>query len=241
MSVLNPPPHFESSVFSRFDAVQARFKPDVPRDDPRLLAILRHLGPIAGKVVLDLGCGKGRFAARFLEEKARVIGIDPSGGMLLAARDAGLAVAKGSARRVPMADASVDRVVLIEVIEHVEAGRVGETLREAARVLRPGGTIVIVDKNAASLDPVRPWLPAILVKRIDEARGRGMYPRGSLARECWFWPGQVEGRLRRAGFEGVRTERILGRAEEGRPVFGRFPIARRFVVWSARRPGEQGR
>ncbi|QDV34208.1 class I SAM-dependent methyltransferase [Tautonia plasticadhaerens] len=224
----------ESTVASRFDALEARFRDEVPADDFRLSAILRHLGPIDGRLVLDLGCGKGRFASKLARRGARVVGLDVSGAMLRAARDSGLPVALGSIRRLPIPDGGIDAVLFVEVLEHVSPGDLPVVLAEAARVLRPGGRVVIVDKNAASLDPIRPWLPAALVKRIDERRGRWMYPPGSAVRERWFRPGQVPRLLRRAGFVGVRAEAIRSPIEQKSPIFRFVPVARRFVAWSAR-------
>ena len=229
----------ESTVASRFDALEARFKDEVPADDFRLSAILRHLGPVQGRLVLDLGCGKGRFTSRLAGRGARVIGLDVSGAMLRAAKVAGLPVALGSIRRLPIPDASVDAVLFVEVLEHVSPADLPGVLAEAARVLRPGGTVVIVDKNAASLDPIRPWLPASLVKRVDERKGRWMYPPGSSVRERWFRPGQVPRLLRGAGFVAVRAESIRSPMEQRSPIFRFVPMARRFVAWSARTRGEE--
>jgi ubiquinone/menaquinone biosynthesis C-methylase UbiE len=225
----------ESVVASRFDLLESRFKADVPGDDFRLGAILRHLGPIGGRTVLDLGCGKGRFAARLAERGALVVGLDASGAMLRAAQGRGLPVALGSVRRLPIRSRSIDQVLLVEVLEHVAPVDLPEVLAEAFRVLRPRGRLVIVDKNAASLDPVRPWLPAVLVKRIDERRGRWMYPAGSPVRERWFLPGQIPRLLRQAGFKGIRSQAIRSPIEQRAAIFRFVPMARRFVAWSASR------
>lgn len=234
---------YESEVASRFDELVSRFKLDVSPDDPRLDALHRWLGPVMGRLVLDLGCGKGRFAACLSESGARVIGFDLSHGMLQAARQKRLSVARASARRLPLADACSDAVVLVEVIEHVAPSDLSSLLREVHRVLRPGGKVLIIDKNAASLDPVRPWLPAVVVKRIDEYRGRWMYSAGSPVRERWFWPGQIPFSLRRAGFVRCRSESLRSQSEARHRIFHWVPMARRFVLWSAFRPegGDDGR
>ncbi len=91
----------ERYVAARFDALEARFKPSVPPDDVRLRAVLEALGPLSGRRVLDLGCGKGRFARHFQAAGAEVIGIDPSLGMLRQAD--GIHRVQASARRLPLA------------------------------------------------------------------------------------------------------------------------------------------
>ena len=223
----------DAEVAARFDSARDRFKPSVADDDYRLRAVLAALGPIEGRRVLDLGCGKGRFAAHLARAGAVVIGVDLSAAMLAEARE--IDRARASSRRLPFADASFDAVVAIEVLEHV--GPVAATLAEARRVLRAGGTLAIVDKNALSLNARRAWLPSLAVKWIDERRGLWMYPAGGPVRERWFRPGALARTLRR-DFESVRVDYLL-RPEEGRRlVFRAWPPARLMTLWSARVPGE---
>lgn len=228
-------PAHDAEVAARFDAARGRFKPTVPADDVRLLAVLAAIGPIAGRRVLDLGCGKGRFASRLKAAGAEVIGVDLSAAMLADA--AGIDRARASSRRLPFADASFDAVVAVEVLEHV--GAIGATLAEARRVLRPGGTLAIVDKNAMALDARRPWLPSLALKWIDERRGLWMYPAGGPVRERWFAPGRLAGRLRR-DFGRVRVEFLLTPDERRRLIFRAVPAARLLTLWSARVAGGGG-
>jgi hypothetical protein len=62
-----------------------------------------------------------------------------------------------------------------------------------------------------------------------------MYPAGSPVRERWFRPGQLPRLLRRAGFEGIRSEAIRSPIEQHSAIFRFVPMARRFVAWSASR------
>lgn len=147
----------DAFVAARFDESEARFKAEVAPDDVRLRAVLNALGPLDGRLVLDLGCGKGRFAAHLRDRGARVVGLDLSAAML--DRATGLDRVRASARRLPFADSTFHAVVAIEVLEHV--GAIGPILDEARRVLEPGGRLAIVDKNLgarcpASLAPERP-------------------------------------------------------------------------------------
>jgi len=224
----------EAIVASRFDAVCGRFKTELAADDSRLRAIVASLSPLEGRRVLDLGCGKGRFSRRLTEQGASVIGLDVSRAMLGEAQ--GVNRVRGSARRLPFATASFDGVLAVEVFEHLAPESLEIACGEVRRVLRPGGTFVIVDKNVCSCNAQRPWLPSAAVKWIDERRGRWMYPHGSLVRERWFRPGGLKRRLTR-WFREVRVVYVLSRAEAGRFPFEWIPAARLVVLWSARAPG----
>ncbi len=221
----------DAIVAARFDESEARFKPRVGPEDVRLLAVLNALGPLEGLRVLDLGCGKGRFAAHLRDRGAEVIGLDLSAAML--GRACGLDRVRASARRLPFADSTFGAVVAIEVLEHV--GAVEPVLDEARRVLSPGGRLAVVDKNLGALDARRPWLPSAVVKRVDERRGLWMYPAGGPVRERWFWPGALQRRLRR-DFAEVRVEFLLRPEEATRRVFRSIPSARLMTLWSARVP-----
>lgn len=222
----------EAEVAAQFDRQQQRFKSTVAHDDVRLAALKKRLEPLHGRRVLDLGCGKGRFARPLAEAGAEVVGIDVSAAMLADAR--GIARVRASARRLPFAAGTFDAVIAVEVFEHLAA--IDDVLREARRVLCPGGILAIVDKNAGALNVDRPWLPSLLVKRIDELRGLWMYPANSLVRERWFWPGRFRTRLG-YWFEDVQIDHILSPKEADRRLFRQIPRARLMTLWTARVAG----
>jgi ubiquinone/menaquinone biosynthesis C-methylase UbiE len=224
----------EAFVGSRFDALEARFKREVSVDDPRARALVESLRPVAGKRVLDLGCGKGRFSRALSELGAQVIGLDLSAAMLSEAMD--LDRVRASARRLPFGPASFDRVVAVEVFEHLAPRAVDQVCDEVRRVLRPGGTFVIVDKNVCSWNAQRPWLPNVAVKWIDERRGLWMYSPREDVRERWFRPGELSRRLGR-WFSDVRVVHLLSPAEQGRFPFQYVAGTRLFALWAARAPG----
>jgi SAM-dependent methyltransferase len=115
------------------------------------------LGVRAGDRVLDLGCGFGRHAFESLRRGARVVACDMStaelkdvSGMFAAmAQEEGArlpatawgGVTGGDATRLPFADASFDRVIASEVLEHIPDDEAA--FAELARVLRPGGTLAV--------------------------------------------------------------------------------------------------
>jgi 2-polyprenyl-6-hydroxyphenyl methylase/3-demethylubiquinone-9 3-methyltransferase len=226
----------EAEVASRFDALNGRFKPSIAEDDYRLRGILDALGPVRDLRVLDLGCGKGRFARALQARGASVVGIDLSAAML--AEACGLNRVRATARRLPFCPHAFDGIIAVEVFEHLDPRSRGLILGEARRVLRPGGIMVIVDKNIASLSARRPWLPSVAVKRIDECRGRWMYPRGGPVRERWFWPPGLQIELLH-WFEDARHVHLLAPNEEGCRLFHYLPAARLMTLWVARAPGDR--
>jgi 2-polyprenyl-6-hydroxyphenyl methylase/3-demethylubiquinone-9 3-methyltransferase len=227
---------YEAAVAARFDALQGRFKREVAPDDPRLLAIVECLRPTDGRRVLDLGCGKGRFARALGDRGAHVVGLDVSPAMLAGADEAGWDRVRASACRLPFGPSSFDAAIAVEVFQHLAPGAVDSACAEVRRVLRPGGTFVVVDKNLYSLNAQRRWLPSLAVKWLDQRRGRWMYPHRGPLLERWFRPGGLRRRLERR-FTEVRVVRLISGAEAGRFPFQQVPATRLFAMWTARKPG----
>ena len=115
----------------------------------RRLAMMERYGELDGLRVLDLGCGVGEYVRAFSRKGARAIGCDIAVDRLVEARkrdETGSAnYLAGVGERLPFADASLDRIVLNEVIEHVQDDR--QTMEEIARVLKPGGRCIIFAPN----------------------------------------------------------------------------------------------
>jgi SAM-dependent methyltransferase len=117
--------------------------------------LLRWLGAdLRGLRVLDVAGGDGYWAAQARRRGAHAVALDISAGKLR--RGGSLSVPPGlvlgDALRLPFADASFDRVMSICAIEHFDDG--GRALDEMARVLRPGGELVM---SADTLTLARRW------------------------------------------------------------------------------------
>ena len=108
---------------------------------------------VGGKRVLDAGSGEGYGAHLLAETAAEVVGLDVSSQAVEYARAAhrrrNLDYRIGSIQSLPFESGSFDVVVSFEVIEHVAEDVQKEFLREARRVLRPDGILVISTPNKA--------------------------------------------------------------------------------------------
>jgi SAM-dependent methyltransferase len=103
---------------------------------------LEMLLPEAGKIYLDLGCGEGRMLAAIGAAGARAIGVDASPRLAAVASTIAPVVIGTLPGLEFVRDASVDGVVVVLVLEHLEDH--SRLLAEAGRVSRPGGVLTLV-------------------------------------------------------------------------------------------------
>lgn len=115
--------------------------------------------------VLDVGCGSGTITAGLARRAARVVGLDMSADVIGAARthadDCGLSNISfevGSVYELPWEDASFDVVYAHQVLQHLSEPV--RALREARRVLRPGGLVAVRDSDYETMVHA-PVFPAI--------------------------------------------------------------------------------
>ncbi|RBY92870.1 methyltransferase domain-containing protein [Blastococcus sp. TF02A-30] len=102
-----------------------------------------HIPPAAspGALLVDLACGGGLMAPHVARLGYRHVGVDLGERGLRVAGDHGVLPVRGSVLAVPLADGCADVVVAGEVLEHVDDDVA--VLAECARLLRPGGTLVL--------------------------------------------------------------------------------------------------
>lgn len=149
------------------DAYMLRMKTDfancgilesVEEYDGRVKEITSFLGNLNGKRVLDVGCGKGRYLRLLIKQfpNAQCYGIDVSEELLrFCPKEAKTSVGTMLAIKYP--DSWFDCVLSIEALEH--AVNIEAAVKEMSRVLKPGGKIIIIDKNEAKLGTMKimPW------------------------------------------------------------------------------------
>ncbi len=116
----------------------------------------RFIQPIVDEVtagrpglrLLDCGCGTGHNLAR-LARAGRAYGFDLTEGGLALAKRRGVPLVRASVDRIPFRDATFDLLTSFDVLQYLEDD--GQVLREMARVLRPGGHLVLTASAMAVL------------------------------------------------------------------------------------------
>jgi demethylmenaquinone methyltransferase/2-methoxy-6-polyprenyl-1,4-benzoquinol methylase len=122
---------------------QARTYDETRAASPSVLGPLREaLAGAPGRRLADVGGGTGNYARALREEGWDPVVIDREPAMLARAAAKGLETIEADAQRLPLADESVDAVMLVSMLHHVEEPPTA--LAEARRVLRPGGRLALM-------------------------------------------------------------------------------------------------
>jgi len=173
----------------------------------KLDLIDRVLPPQAGARVLDVGCGSGVIAHHLAARAAHVDAVDANPSAIAYARaayaNANLHYHLGYVDALAFPDESFDQAYCLEVIEHIYEPQVRSLLSRLARLLRPGGTLLLTTPNYHSLWPLIEWaLDALqLAPRMQHEQHVFKLSRARL---------QALGRA--AGLDQVRLGRFCGAA-----------------------------
>jgi 2-polyprenyl-6-hydroxyphenyl methylase/3-demethylubiquinone-9 3-methyltransferase len=126
--------------------------------------------PHPGALLVDLACGGGLMGPHVARLGYRHVGVDLNLRALELAREHGVTPVRGSVLAVPLADGCADVVVAGEILEHVEDD-VG-VLAECARLLRPGGMLVLDALAAGRLSVL---INVHLLERLPGGPPRGLH------------------------------------------------------------------
>ena len=210
--------HFDSAAASWRDVYEAE-TPSGATYRARMAAVLEWVdatGLQPGAAVLDAGCGAGLAAAALARRDYRVDAVDASTAMVeLTASHAAeqglqeaISAQTADVQRLPFADRSFELVVALGLLPWVDDP--AATLRELARVLRPGGHAIVSADNRARLGfLLDPWANPFLirVRQLRQIVRRGTArPRGIIVR--FQWPSTVNRLVRAAGLECVDARTV---------------------------------
>jgi len=175
--------NLEHKIGKQFDVLADSFPAGVSLDDKRVKTMFKYFGDIKGKKILDVGCGKGRFAKIMIEQGANITGIELSEKLLAEANKIqGGDFHEGSVTKIDFPDDLFDFVYCIEVLQHVPDTEMA--ISEMCRVLKKNGKIIIIDRNKWSL------LRTVWKKYL-EMQNKWMYPNDFPFREKLFSPGEI--------------------------------------------------
>jgi len=197
--------------------------------DPRWRRFLVSRLPVDAGHVLDVATGTGLVAARLHDRGFRVTGLDQSPEMLARARarlQNRVELVEGSADELPFADAAFDHLTFTYLLRYVDAP--AATLAELARVVRPGGTIAMLEFGL----PGGVWRPP-----WDLWVDVGLPLAGRLISPGWHEVGRFLGPSIRAFHAAYPEERLLALwAAAGIDVSGvrRLSLGGGLVVWGRR-------
>jgi 2-polyprenyl-6-hydroxyphenyl methylase / 3-demethylubiquinone-9 3-methyltransferase len=156
------------------DLVEEWWRPDGEFAALHWLAAARvpHIppAPADGGLLVDLGCGGGLMAPAVARLGYRHVGVDLGDAGLRVARAHGVLPVRGSVLEAPLADGCADVVLACEVLEHVEDDVA--VLEECARLLRPGGTLVL---DALADTRLSVLINVHLLERLPGGPPRGMH------------------------------------------------------------------
>ncbi|HZC30818.1 MAG TPA: class I SAM-dependent methyltransferase [Gaiellaceae bacterium] len=190
--------------------------------DPRWRRFLVSRIPADAKRVLDVAAGTGAVAQELVRGGHMVVGLDQSPGMLEVARKRVPAVEfhEGSAEALPFADGEFDALTFTYLLRYVDDP--AATMRELARVVKPGGTIAMVEFGL----PRGIWRPLWeLYVRV------GLPLAGALVSPSWYGVGRFLGPSIREFHARVSLEQLWRDAGARDVQTRRMSVGGGIVMW----------
>jgi ubiquinone/menaquinone biosynthesis C-methylase UbiE len=174
-----------------------------------------------GGVLLDIGCGSALAADRLRDRSAKYVGLDFGGHHIESAAKRysdyvgplQTSFLRGDGEHLPLADGSVDVIVFTEVIEHLLRPELA--VWEIARVLRPGGALVMTTNNASEM-PLRFPLfdPGAFIEKAIGFRHDSL-----ISHRPWVWPEPVSAQVLDEGTVAAWVPHTWHKQAETRRMF----------------------
>lgn len=214
------PAAYITDVFDHYaERFDAHLQNDLRYQVPQQLAawLTEHAATPSGWRVLDLGCGTGLLSEPLEGKCSELVGIDLSGKMLDKARERGghtrLEQADVLAQMKREADASFDAIVAADVFIYV--GKLDEVMREAHRLLAPGGLLAF---SVESMEQASPEATEVDLQRGHRLERSGRYSHADA---------RLREQAAEAGFSVVRQQDSTLREEHKLPVSGQLVLWRK--------------
>jgi SAM-dependent methyltransferase len=210
----------------------------LPAREP-LEMIAEALEPLAGRRILDIGCGRGGLAKALTARDAKVTGLDPQEQALEHARKAApeAEFVQGRAESPPFDGAGFDAAVFQNSLHHVPVGGMDAALTAAILAVRPGGAVIIMEPLAqgSSFELLRPIEDESEVRAAALAAVQRAVAKGGVAlvRQEDFL------RVSRfAGYEEAIAGKMVANPERARQAAEKEPeLRRRFDELASRENG----
>ena len=142
----------ENAVLDAYDAHEIK-RHNVYRNFVHKKTVNSNLRPGKEDVLLDYGCGVGRFAMFLSPLVRQVIGVDTAGDMIDIANDrlnkskiSNICYHHLDSNRIPIEDNAVDKILAWWVLQHISNNKLPEVLSELYRVMKKNGTLVFYEQ-----------------------------------------------------------------------------------------------
>jgi SAM-dependent methyltransferase len=139
--------HYDDAYFAD---LSARYRTRNRFARRRIANVFSLLPDLAGRTLIDLGCGMGTFTIEAASRGAWAIGVDPAAAAVRAAsvvaaaeQAVGAQFIRADAVVLPLPAGVADIVLAADLTEHLDDVTLARILRESARVLSPGGTLIL--------------------------------------------------------------------------------------------------